>query len=55
MAKSLFASRTFWFNVAAAAVEVSGAVPLAPGTAATIMAVGNIALRLLTNQPIAFR
>jgi hypothetical protein len=50
--KSIFASKTFWFNVAAVAVQVSQVVPLAPETTATVVGVGNIVLRLLTTAPV---
>lgn len=50
--KSLFASKTFWFNVVTAAVELTGVLPVPPGVATSVVAVGNIALRLLTNKAV---
>ncbi|MPZ20122.1 MAG: hypothetical protein GEV06_19725 [Luteitalea sp.] len=52
VSKSLLSSKTFWFNVVTAAVELSGVLPLPPGVAATVVGVGNIVIRLLTNQPV---
>lgn len=52
MSKSLFASKTFWFNVITAAVELSGVLPVPPGVAATVVGVGNVIIRLLTGQPV---
>lgn len=52
MSKSIFRSKTFWFNFVAGAVELSGVLPLPPGTTALIAAVGNILLRRLTSEPV---
>lgn len=52
VSKSLFVSKTFWFNLVTATVELTGVLPIPQGTAAGILAVGNVALRLLTNQPV---
>lgn len=60
-AKPWWRSRTVWFNVATLAVTIAGVVAdpalaldsrIVAG-AAGVMTVGNVALRLLTNQPIA--
>jgi len=51
MSKSLFASKTFWFNIVTATVELTGVLPVPQGAATAVVAVGNIVLRLLTNQP----
>ena len=51
VSKSLFVSKTFWFNIVTAAVELSGVLPLPPGTVGAIAAIGNVVLRLLTTQP----
>lgn len=53
--KNLFKSKTFWVNVASIAVAVgsgSFGVSLAPNAATILLAAGNIALRLLTNEPV---
>ena len=54
MSKNLLRSRIFWCNVLTAAVELSGAltglVPL--GTLQLVTNVLNIALRLVTSQPV---
>lgn len=52
VSKSILSSKTFWFNLVTAAVELSGVLPLPPGVAATTVAVGNIIIRLLTTQPV---
>lgn len=52
VSKSLFASKTFWFNVITAAVELSGVLPIPAGTAAAVVGVGNVLIRLLTDQPV---
>lgn len=49
--KSLFVSKTFWLNVLGIAVSVSGYVP--PKYGMPVMAVANIGVRLLTNQPVS--
>lgn len=51
--KSIFASKTFYLNVIAAALELSQVVPLPAGTLAIIAAVANIANRFLTSQPVS--
>lgn len=50
--KSLFASKTFWFNVLSAVVTIAGIIPANPVTTG-IIAVGNVVLRLVTNQPVS--
>ena len=54
VSKNLLRSRIFWCNVLTAAVELSGAltglVPL--GTLQLVTNVLNIALRLVTSQPV---
>lgn len=55
MSKSIFASRTFWLNVAGLVIALgSGAagVHLDPKLAASVLAAGNIALRLITEDPV---
>lgn len=51
--KSIFASKTFWFNVLTAGVELTGVLPLPAGTVAIIAAVANIGLRFLSSQPVS--
>ena len=51
-AKSLFTSKTFWFNVLAGATAIMGIVPISPEATGAVTAVINIALRALTKQPI---
>ena len=51
--KSIFASKTFWFNVLTAGVELTGVLPLPAGTVALIAAVANIGLRFLSSQPVS--
>lgn len=55
MSKSLFKSKSFWFNVAAGAVHVAqGALGfnLPPHVAAGVVLGGNIVLRLMTEDPV---
>lgn len=48
-AKSLLTSKTFWFNVIVLVVTVADFVPQKYGIPAA--AIGNVILRLMTNQP----
>lgn len=50
--KSLFASKTFWFQILSAAAAVSGVLPLAPATMAVVTAVVNVGLRIVTDTPV---
>lgn len=52
VSKSLFASKTFWFNVFTAGAELTQVLPLPAGTLAIAAAVVNIGLRFLTDQPV---
>lgn len=52
MSKSLFTSKTFWFNVLTAAAELSQVLPLPAGTLAIVATVVNIGLRMVTDQPV---
>ena len=52
MSKSLFASRTFWFNVLVAAQELSQVLPLPAGTLTMAATIINIGLRLVTKKPV---
>jgi hypothetical protein len=48
--KSIFASKTFWANVALFALTYANVLP--KEYAALVIAVANIALRFLTKQPV---
>lgn len=48
--KSIFTSKTFWFNVATGAVSYSGYLP--SKYAMPVAVVGNILLRFITKQPV---
>ena len=48
--KSLFKSKTFWFNVVATVVHFSGFVD--PKYAVPVAAIGNIILRLLSSGEV---
>lgn len=50
--KSIFKSKTFWWNVLSAAAEYSQILPLPPGVAVLIANGINIALRLITKEPV---
>lgn len=52
MSKSLFASKTFWVNVLSAGLELSQVLPIPPGYLLLATNVINIALRVLTDQPV---
>lgn len=52
VSKSLWKSRTFWFNLLTAAAELSAVLPLPPGTLTIAAAVINVALRLVTSEPV---
>ena len=52
MSKSLFRSKTFWFNLLTAAGELAGLIPLPPGTAILVISGINIALRVITQGPV---
>lgn len=54
MKKPLLKSRTFWANVVAAVVVVLGGDYVDPKVSAPIIALANIALRLLTTEPTSF-
>jgi hypothetical protein len=49
--KPIYQSKTFWFNVLSVIVTVAGVVPVTPVTMG-IAAVGNVILRIVTNQPV---
>lgn len=54
MSKSLFKSRIFWANALSAMAELSGALSgfIPPGALTLATNVINIALRLVTSQPV---
>lgn len=57
--KSIFKSKTFWFNILAGAVQTlevfvgTGLIPQPWGIVA--QSVGNLVLRGITNEPVAVR
>ena len=55
MSKSLFKSKIFWINVLTGCVELSGALGgfLPPGALQLATNVLNIAVRLVTSQPVS--
>ena len=52
VSKSLFASKTFWFQVLTAAASLLGVVPLPPEYVAVGVAVINVLLRLVSDRPV---
>lgn len=52
MSKSLFASKTFWFNALTAVAELTQVLPLPVGTVAVIATVVNVGLRFVTDTPV---
>ncbi len=56
--KSMFKSRTFWFNLLTGVGAIVGAGVLPPSLmiyAPTVMAVVNIGLRWVTTQPVSIK
>ena len=51
--KSLWASKTFWFNLLTAGSELAGVLPLPPGTAVIAGSLINIGLRMVTDKPVS--
>lgn len=49
--KSVFTSKTMWFNAVALAVTFAAVLP--PKAAAIVIPVGNIILRAITSQPVS--
>jgi hypothetical protein len=54
MSKSLFASKAFWANCFAVAIEVTGALSgvIPPGALTLVLAGLNIAIRIVTYGPV---
>lgn len=50
--KPIYKSKTFWWNILSAAAEYSQVLPLPPGVAILIANGVNIALRLITKEPV---
>lgn len=50
-------SRTFWFNVVTGALiitdQLTGSKVISPEVSASIVAIGNVVLRLITTKPIS--
>ena len=51
-AKSIFVSKTLWFNLLSIAVTIGGILP--DQLAVPIVAVANIGLRIISGQPVKF-
>lgn len=51
--KSIFKSKTFWFNVLSVAGLAVGVVPLPPMVAETTIGIVNVLLRLVTKDPVS--
>ncbi len=52
MSKSLWKSKTFWFNVLTAAAELTQVLPIPAGTLTIVAAVINVGLRMTTSEPV---
>lgn len=50
MSKNILASKTFWLNLAGIVLSYGGVLP--PKYSVPVLAVANIGVRLLTNQPL---
>mgnify|MGYP003639052359 FL=1 len=55
MSKNIFTSKTLWFNVLTAVLELLGVLPLAPGTTGVLVALVNFGLRLVTATGVHVR
>ncbi len=53
MKKSIFKSKTFWFNMLSTVGIITGIVPLPPGVAETTVGIVNVLLRLVTKDPVS--
>ena len=53
MKKSLWKSKTFWFQILSGAAALSGVIPLAPEHVAIATAVINVGLRFVTDKPVS--
>lgn len=51
MGKHILLSKTFWLNLAGIAASYGGFLP--PKYSVPVLAVANIGVRLLTNQPVS--
>ena len=49
--KSILTSKTFWFNAFALAATAGGVLP--PKFGVPVVAIANIGLRVITNQPVS--
>ena len=52
MSKSLWVSKTFWFNVLTAGAELTQVLPLPAGYLTLAASLINIALRFVTSTPV---
>ena len=50
--KSIFRSKTFWFNVLSLGLTTLADLPIDPVYMGVITAVGNMFLRMTTKQPV---
>jgi lipid-A-disaccharide synthase-like uncharacterized protein len=50
--KSLFSSRTFYMQLLSICAAITGVIPLAPETTAIVVGLINIALRVVTKDPV---
>lgn len=54
--KSIFKSKTFWFNVLTIAAAIGGGqfgIKIDPKVAVPLVAGANVGLRMLTSQPVS--
>lgn len=52
MNKSLFKSKTFWFNLLTGLAQFAQVIPLSPEWTVLIVAGINVGLRLVTDTPV---
>jgi hypothetical protein len=53
--KSLWKSKTFWFNLLTGAASLAGVIPLDPSISGAIVGVINVGLRLVTTEPVSVK
>lgn len=51
--KSIFTSKTFWFNFLTGAASIVGIIPLDPHITGLVVGVINVGLRFVTDQPVS--
>jgi hypothetical protein len=53
--KSIFKSKTFWFNILTIVAASTGVLPITPEVATIVNAAVNVGLRTVTTQSVSFK